>query len=153
MASWQWGMVFLAAFLLTPKITNGQAQILCSNEIASFEEYEPIRYPSIVRAAGVTTSFKFTLNVLPGGRFEYKIIHPLEETEIGYELQKAVVNAFSGWKFLNDSKETLDFILNVDFELLGRVSGEDSMVKNKIKISKDGISIRVIATRIVLKVG
>jgi hypothetical protein len=135
--------------MLLPIYVKGQASVLCSDNITAFEEYEPILYPIMWRRAGVDARFNFDLTIAPGGKFDYKILNPADKKMAVYDLQEAAVSSFSGWRFTNNTYEPVALKLNVSFELSGKVSEPDEIVKNKITINQGVVTIRVIATRLI----
>jgi hypothetical protein len=84
-----------------------------------------------------------------GGKFDYKLLNPADKQSLAYKLQEAVISSFSGWRLTNKSNETIALKLKVIFELSGRVQTEDDIVKNRISIDSDVITIRLVATRII----
>jgi hypothetical protein len=142
-------ILFFTMFMLLPIYLSGQARVVCSGNVASFEEYEPIAYPVFPRRAGVYGSFDFDLAVLPGGKFDYKLLNPANKHTVAYELHESVIKSFSGWRFVNRTDKTIALKLDIMFELSGRVQAQDDIVKNKITINQNVVTINVIATQII----
>jgi hypothetical protein len=126
-----------------------QTTILCADEHLSFEEFQPILYPYFSRRAGAYTDFDIALTMFLRGKLEYKLLNPLDERLVGYELQRAIETALPGWKFENNTNETASVRLKVVFELSGSSPISDDKVINRIAFDRNSIVIRVIATRII----
>jgi hypothetical protein len=124
----------------------GQASVVCSGGLASFEEYQPIIYPELGRVSGIQDTVGFALSVRPGGQFDYERIYPTKRITLAV-FPEAVLTSFSGWRFSNNTANTITLKLNVVFEISGIVNREDTIVKNRIAFDQDTITIRVIATR------
>jgi hypothetical protein len=137
-------------FVVFPAYLLGQASVLCSSSLISFEEYQPITYPELGRRAGINANFSFELDILPGGKFDYRLLKPVsEENRISHQFERSIVSSFPGWQFVNSTDRTLKVRLDVAFELSGRVQAQDSIVKNHIAFDQHSVSIRVVATKII----
>jgi hypothetical protein len=147
-SSRMWPLILWVAVILASAITlNGQANVTCSSDFASFEEYQAIPYPVLARRAGVHAAYDFELSIIPGGKFSYKFEEPSSDKNgMAYLFQDAIVNSFAGWRFANGARSLK---LTVSFQLSGTVRFEDSKVRNQISFNRDHITIKVLATKIV----
>jgi hypothetical protein len=137
-----------------PVDLTGQASILCSGVLTSFEEYQPIIYPYFPRRAGVSTGLGCELTIMPGGKFAYRLLNPvLDKNLVIYELQEAMLSSFSGWRFKNDTGQPINMQLTVLFELSGTVTFADDKAINQIAFDKNNITIKVIAAKIIPNFG
>jgi hypothetical protein len=141
--------IFIIFFMILSIHLHGQEHVVCSGDLASFEEYQPILYPAFLRRIGVHSNFNINITVIPGGKFTYTIVDPITNKDIVYDLQEAIVNAISGWKFVNDTNKNISIKIKVVFELSGEVQAKDDIVKNNIRFYQSDITIKVIATRII----
>ena len=134
-----------------PFLLNAETKVGCSNGSVSFEQYQPIVYPPLARRAGVTANQTGELSIKPGGDFTYR----LDELRfsLSKEIQDAIIDAISGWKFQNDTGRTISLKLNFLLELPETVHVWDDKVKNQINFSQDHVTIKIIASKIIPELG
>jgi hypothetical protein len=142
-----WPLIFfIGIYAIFPVNLHGQASVVCSSSLASFEQYQPIIYPELGRVSGIQDSVSFELSIMPGGKFDYRPLFSPKDLRPAIFLEE-ILRAFSGWQFSNNTANTITLKLNVVFEISGIVHTEDRIVKNRIAFDQDTITIRVIATR------
>lgn len=142
-------ILLISIFILSAGDLESQTSVVCAGGVASFEEYQPILYPKLARRAGLSDHFSYELSIIPGGKFDYKRVKSFpDQSRFPNLFLETVLGAFHGWRFTNLTNERIILRLNIIFELDGEVMGEDDIAKNRIIFDSDGITIRVIATKI-----
>jgi hypothetical protein len=111
-------------------------------------------YPDLARRASAYGDYTdvFDLVIKPGGEFFYTMPnHPSDGK--AQMFREPIVDALSGWRFVNSTDQAINLKLNVLFEFSGTVSDlSDNKVQNLIIFGKNDITIKVTASKIVLKI-
>jgi hypothetical protein len=138
--------LFFCSVFVYPITLASQTKVVWSNGTISFEEYQPIIYPDLWRIVGRNTDDSCELAIMPGGIFTYSFQNPYADSG-DHSFRKAILDAFSGWRFINNTDKVINVKLTVLFELSGTTEYYDSKLKNQITFDQNSITIKVTHTK------